>query len=858
MEAEHTALLRNATWDLVPKPQHANVVFGKWIFKHKFHADGSLERHKARWVLRGFTQRTGIDYVETFSPVVKPATVRTLDVTNAFLHGTLTDTVYCVQPSGFEDPAHLEYVCRFNKSFRFATYLTTLGFVESKSDTSLFVYQRGPDTAYLLYVDDIILTASSTALLRRIIGALQQQFSMKDLGTLHHLLGMHVQPHDGGLFLSQRQYMLDILDRAGTSECKLCLTPVDTNPKLSDTDGALVQDATDFRSLAGALQYLTFTRLAYAVQQVCLHVHAPCEPHLAALKRILRYIRVFLGDNLVSWSSKLQMTVSRSCAEAEYHAVANAVAEASWLRQLLQELHAPLRRSTLVYCDNISTVYIASNPVQHQRTKHIEIDLHFVRDRVALGEVRVLHVPTSLQFADFFTKGLPSPVFTEFRSSLNVRQAAVSTGGVGGWKRIWKRWAPLKCKYFLWLAKNNRCCTAERLAKRGLQHPMVCPFCDQADETIQHILVGYVFSCQIWAKILHSLNSASFTPLATDTRLFSLWAHSIKLAPKEVWKGLNTVHPSGLGELEIQKFVCSRAVNQVSSGSSIGDEGLLWCRARAANLHVLFRRSQAPAGGYVFAVSVQRTQLLLQVLNVKRFHHQQQKQQQQASTLALEELATSEINEICDYFSRRVACEPYDASRVASFITLLTLPISVLREFISLIAWKRSKSQAHGEIASSQRVRVELGLEKHHGSVSDDHTEGSSSSKSSMKHDRANSSVDFGLTFVLENTLKHLSTVGGAAWLPYCVSVRLRYIFGDNGHVMFLAMEGSHSGKACWLQNENWERCKQTVARAVEAANGCPAIGETGQGRLRLVAEMIHKQLQLSLQQLRDAPLSSS
>ncbi|KAJ1268296.1 hypothetical protein BS78_07G124200 [Paspalum vaginatum] len=262
-------------------------------------------------------------------------------------------------------------------------------------------------------------------------------------------------------------------------------------------------------------------------------------------------------------------------------------------------------------------------------------------------------------------------------------------------------------------------------------------------------------------------------------------------------------------------------------------------------------------GGYVFAVSVQRAQLLLQVLNVKRFHHQQQKQQQQASTLALEELGTSEINAICDYFSRRVACEPYDASRVASFITLLTLPISVLREFISLIAWKKSKSQAHGEIASTQRVRVELGLEKHHGSVSDDHTEGSSSSKSSMKHDRANSSVDFGLTFVLESTLKHHSIVGGAAWLPYCVSVRLRYIFGDNGHVMFLTMEGSHGGKACWLQYEHWERCKKTVARAVEAANGCHAIGETGQGRLRLVAEMIHKQLQLSLQQLRDAPLSA-
>ena len=188
-------------------------------------------------------------------------------------------------------------------------------------------------------------------------------------------------------------------------------------------------------------------------------MHDPREPHLALVKRILRYIRgtleyglqlhrssvadlvaysdvdwagcpdtrrstsgygVFLGDNLISWSSKRQHTVSRSSAEAEYRAVANAVAEASWLRQLLEELHSPLRRATVVYCDNISAVYLSTNPVQHQRTKHIEIDLHFVCDKVAAGAVRVLHVPTTSQYADIFTKGLPSSLFTEFRSSLNV------------------------------------------------------------------------------------------------------------------------------------------------------------------------------------------------------------------------------------------------------------------------------------------------------------------------------------------------------------------------------------------------------------------------------------------------------
>jgi hypothetical protein len=115
----------------------------------------------------------------------------------------------------------------------------------------------------------------------------------------------------------------------------------------------------------------------------------------------------FLGDNLVSWSSKRQNTVSRSSAEAEYRAVANGVAEATWLRQLLLELHTPLRRATLMYCDNISAVYMSSNPVQHQHTKYIEIDLHFVRERVAAGDLRVLHVPMTSQYVDIFTKGIP-------------------------------------------------------------------------------------------------------------------------------------------------------------------------------------------------------------------------------------------------------------------------------------------------------------------------------------------------------------------------------------------------------------------------------------------------------------------
>ncbi|GKB94302.1 ribonuclease H-like domain-containing protein [Tanacetum coccineum] len=292
---------------------------------------------------------------------------------------------------------------------------------------------------------------------------------MTDLGPLNFFLGISVTRDSSGLFLSQKKYALEILDREHMANCNPSQTLIDTESKLG-SDGDPVSDPTLYRSLAGSLQYLTFTRpdISYAVQQVCLYMHDPQEPHFSALKRILRYVRgtldyglqlfsssttelvayldadwagcpttrrstsgycVFLGNNLLSWSSKRQPTLSRSSAEAEYRGVANAVAETCWLSNLLRELHTPLSSATLVYCDNVSVICLSCNLVQHQRTKHIEIDIHFVLDLVAASQVRVLHVPSRYQFANIFTKGLSSALFEEFRSSLSVRCPPAPTAG---------------------------------------------------------------------------------------------------------------------------------------------------------------------------------------------------------------------------------------------------------------------------------------------------------------------------------------------------------------------------------------------------------------------------------------------
>ena len=355
-----------------------------------------------------------------------------MDVKNALLHGNINESVYMHQPLGFCYPHHPDYVCLLKKSLyglkqaphawyqHFTEFVATLGFSRSTCDHSLFIYHNGKDiTCILLYVDDIIITASSDTLRQYIMSHLSCEFSMKDLGPISYFLGISVTRYSGGLFLSQHKYAEEIVERASMSSCNPVSTPVDTKAKLSGLSSNPYHNPSEYRSLAGALQYLTFTRpdIAYAVQQVCLFMHEPRTQHMTALEPIIRYIKgnihhglhlspslvdtlitytyahwggcpntrrstsgycVYLGNNLISWSAKRQSTLSRSSAEAEYRGVANVVAESCWLRNLLLELQCPIIKATLVYCDNVSVVYLSGNPIQHEHKKHIEMDIHFV------------------------------------------------------------------------------------------------------------------------------------------------------------------------------------------------------------------------------------------------------------------------------------------------------------------------------------------------------------------------------------------------------------------------------------------------------------------------------------------------
>ncbi|PKU73330.1 Retrovirus-related Pol polyprotein from transposon TNT 1-94 [Dendrobium catenatum] len=485
MSLEFQDLQSQGTWDLVPPSPHMNVLGCKWMFRTKYNSDGSISRHKARLVALGCNQEYGIDYYETFSPVAKIPTFRILitialhnswpihqlDVSNAFLHGSLNETIYMKQPAGFQDHTYPTYVCKLKKALYglkqsprqwFATltgHLSTLGFGTSHSDPSLLISCKNNIRLYfLIYVDDIIVTGNNTTAVQELLMNLHARFNMRNLGKLSQFLGITAVKTEQGLLLHQQRFAHTILERAGMLNCKPVSTPICTKESPSSSPSPDFANPLLYRQLVGSLQYLTLTRpdIAYAVNRACQYMHKPTDQHFHSLKRILRFIKgslnfglplsresiiltsyvdsdwagdhqdrkstsgycTFLGNSVVAWSVKKQTTVARSSTEAEYRALASAATEVIWTRTLLQELGHPQSEPTKLYCDNISAIALANNPVFHARTKHIEVDCHFIRECIKNNSINVHHISTKDQIADLFTKALPTATFHHLSNKL--------------------------------------------------------------------------------------------------------------------------------------------------------------------------------------------------------------------------------------------------------------------------------------------------------------------------------------------------------------------------------------------------------------------------------------------------------
>ncbi|RVW49230.1 Retrovirus-related Pol polyprotein from transposon TNT 1-94 [Vitis vinifera] len=402
MKEELDALTKNHTWDLVTLPPGQSVVGCKWIYKIKTRSDGSVERYKARLVGKGFTQEYGIDYEETFAPVARISSVRALlavaaarkwdlfqmDVKNAFLNGDLSEEVYMQPPPGLSIESNK--VCHLRRALyglkqaprawfaKFSSTIFRLGYTSSPYDSALFLRRTDKGTILLLlYVDDMIITGDDLSGIQELKDFLSQQFEMKDLGHLSYFLGLEITHSTDGLYITQANLVYLTVTRP-------------------DISYAVHQDT-------------LFHGLFYSAQSpLVLRAFSDADwaGDLTDRRSTTGYC-FLLGSSLISWRSKKQTFVARSSTEAEYRALADTTSELLWLRWLLKDLGVSTSSATPLYCDNQSAIHIAHNDVFHERTKHIEIDCHFIRYHLLHGALKLFSVSSKDQLVDIFTKSLP-------------------------------------------------------------------------------------------------------------------------------------------------------------------------------------------------------------------------------------------------------------------------------------------------------------------------------------------------------------------------------------------------------------------------------------------------------------------
>ncbi|KAJ9539123.1 LOW QUALITY PROTEIN: hypothetical protein OSB04_031856 [Centaurea solstitialis] len=449
MQEELLQFKRNKVYRLVPRPQDKSIIKTKWIFRNKKDESGVIVRNKARLVAKGYSQQEGIDFDETFAPVARIEAIRIflayaahknikvfqMDVKSAFLNGVLHEEVYIEQPEGFVDPDFPDHVCILDKALyglkqaprawyeTLTNHLLSKGFKRGTIDTTLFLKKEGDDLLLVqIYVDDIIFGSTNPELCTKFSKIMETEFEMSMMGELNFFLGIQVKQNPDGIFINQSKYIKDMLKKFSMTDCSPIKTPMPTGNLLGPDLAGKPVDQKIYRSMIGSLLYLTATRpdLMFATCFCARFQANPKESHLAAVKRILRYLKgtpelglwypkdssfelisftdsdyggckldrkstsgscQFLGDKLVSWTSKKQNCVSTSTAEAEYVAAASCCSQVLWMKTQLLVYGYKLKRVP-IYCDSESAIAITSNPVQHSKTKHIDIRYHFIKDNV--------------------------------------------------------------------------------------------------------------------------------------------------------------------------------------------------------------------------------------------------------------------------------------------------------------------------------------------------------------------------------------------------------------------------------------------------------------------------------------------
>eukprot|EP00253_Pinus_taeda_P014468 PITA_14468 len=464
MVEEYDSIMWNSVWDVVPRPGDKSVVTSRWLYKVEGINYDEISAPVARYSL--------IRSILALSTQMGWK-IHQMDVKTTFLNGEIEEEVYIEKPEGFETSDHELHVCQLKWELyglkqaprawytRINNYFTRLSFTKSEADVNLYhIMVEGKLSIIVLYVDDLILT-SDDQLIKSCKEDLAREFEMKDMGLMHYFLGMEVWQRDGELFVSQGMYANEILRRFHMEMCKSMETPLASNWKKEDATSSKVITATVYRQLVGSLVYLVNTQpdLCFAVNQLSQAIVLPSKLFWKATKHVLRYLRgtthyglwyrqtegvklqgftdvdwvgipsdrkrtsrgIFnLGSDVVSQYSRKQRSIALNSAVAEYMAASQAACEAIWMWKILVGLFGQIMDLIVIYCDNHSCIKISQNPVFHDKSKHIDIYYHHLRDCVVKRIMMLLYISTKEQGVDILTKALSKGKFEFHRDRIEV------------------------------------------------------------------------------------------------------------------------------------------------------------------------------------------------------------------------------------------------------------------------------------------------------------------------------------------------------------------------------------------------------------------------------------------------------
>ncbi|KAA0060156.1 Retrovirus-related Pol polyprotein from transposon TNT 1-94 [Cucumis melo var. makuwa] len=376
MEEKLPMIEKNKTWILVDRPQDRKVIGVKWVFRTKLNADGSINKHKARLVVKGYAQIFGVDYSDTFAPIARMNTISPKDVRSKVK----------------------EIKSIFSR--RLLWFKTS-----SKSlhnGTSILIVS--------LYVDDLLVTGKNADYIQNFKWEIMKMFEMTDLGLMSYFLGIEIKQGQGEVFICQKKYAKEILKKFKMDKCKAVNTPMNQKEKLCKEDGVDKVDEGYFRSLIGCLMYLIATRP---------DILNAMRGSIDDMRSTLGYCST-LSSGVFSWSSKKQEIVAQSTAKAEFIAATAITNQALWLRKILLDLDLEQKKSTEILVDNKAAIAISHNPVFYKKTKHFNIKLFFLREVQKSGEVILVYCKIEDQVADILTKPLPTCKFEFLRLKLGV------------------------------------------------------------------------------------------------------------------------------------------------------------------------------------------------------------------------------------------------------------------------------------------------------------------------------------------------------------------------------------------------------------------------------------------------------